>query len=92
MADGMAKKHGRARFYLSCNDFYTLYFLVKMLLVKLKSLHTSVCWNINYGTKKTETKNVKALNMAEFISTFDQYPHKFKFGHLVSSIILGPFC
>ena len=56
MAGGMAKKQGRARFYLSCNDFYTLYFLVKILLVKLKNLHTSVCWNLNYGTKKQKPK------------------------------------
>ena len=30
--------------------------------------------------KKTETKNVKALNMVEFINPCEQYPHKFKFG------------
>ena len=38
MVGGMAKKQGRARFYISCNYFCTLYFLVKMLLVKLKTL------------------------------------------------------
>ena len=36
---------------------------------------------------KTETKNVKAANMVEFIKTCDQYPRRFHFGHFFSSII-----
>ena len=52
----MVKKQGRGRFYLLSNYFYTLYFLVKMLLVKLKNLHTSVYLNLNYGTTKQEPK------------------------------------
>ena len=37
----MVKKWGKARFYLSYNYSYTLYFLVKILLVKLKNLYHS---------------------------------------------------
>ena len=37
----MVKKWGKARFYLSYNYSYTLHFLVKILLVKLKNLHHS---------------------------------------------------
>ena len=54
MVDEMAKKWGRARFYLSCNC--TLCFLVKILLVKLKSLHTSACLNLNCDTAKQNAK------------------------------------
>ena len=56
MAGEMVKKQGRGRFYLLSNYFYTLYFLAKMLLVKLKNLHTSVYLNLNYGTTKQEPK------------------------------------
>ena len=42
----MAKEQSRARFYLSCSYFCTLYFLVNMLLVKLKNLHTSASLNL----------------------------------------------
>ena len=44
----MVKKQGRARFS-SYIYFCTLYLLVKMLLVKLRNLHTSACLNLNYG-------------------------------------------
>ena len=37
---------------------------------------------------KTGTNNVKVAKMMEFIKTCDQYPRKFNFGHLFSSIIL----
>ena len=52
-----------------------IYFLVKILLVKLKNLHTSACLNLNYGTAKQKPK------MVELIKTRDQYPHKINFGH-----------
>ena len=54
MVDEMVKKWGRASFYLSCNC--TLCFLVKILLVKLKSLHTSACLNLNCDTAKQNAK------------------------------------
>ena len=56
VAGGMVKKHGKARCYLSCNYFWTLYILVKMLLVKLKYLHTSACLKLNYDTTKEKPK------------------------------------
>ena len=46
MVGEMVKKQGRARFYVSCNYSYTSYFLVKILLVKLKKLHISTCLNL----------------------------------------------
>ena len=35
---------------------------------------------------KTVNKNVKSAKMMEFIKTYDQYPHKFNFGHLFISL------
>ena len=49
-------KYGRARFCLSCKYYCTLYFLVKVLLVKLKNLYTSPYLNLNYGTTKEKPK------------------------------------
>ena len=46
----MVKKKDRTRFYLSCNYSSILYFLVNILLVKLKNLHPSACLNLNYDT------------------------------------------
>ena len=56
MMGELVKKQGRARFYISCNYSCTLQFLVKILLGKLKNLHTSGCLNLNYGTKITKPK------------------------------------
>ena len=56
MAGEIFKKQGRTRFYFSCNYFCTLYILVKMLLVKLKNLHTSACLNLNNDTTKQKPK------------------------------------
>ena len=52
MLGEMVKKWGRVIFYLSYNYSYTLYFLEKILLVKLKNLYTSVCFSLTYGTTK----------------------------------------
>ena len=52
----MAKKYGRARFYISCNYSYTLYFLVKILQVKLKNFHASAYLKLNYCTIKHKPK------------------------------------
>ena len=52
MAGEMVKEFGRARLYISCNYSCTLYFLVKILLVKLKNFHTSACLKLNYCTTK----------------------------------------
>ena len=45
------KKWGRGSLYLSCNCSYKLYSCVKLLLAKLKNLHTSVCLNLNYAQR-----------------------------------------
>ena len=75
----------RERFYLSCNYYCTLYFLVKLKELNFSRLESKL-WH-----GKTETKNEKVAKMVEFIKTCDQYPRKFNFGHLFSSIILPPF-
>ena len=60
----MAKQYGRARFYISCNHFCTLYILMKIFLVKLKNVHTSTCLKLNYGSTKQKQKNVKVAKMS----------------------------
>ena len=81
-------KKGQAKVFFDIIYLCTLYFLVKILLVKLKILHTLAYVNVNYGTKKTETKTVKFGRMVQFIETYDQCPRKFNFSHFFSSIIL----
>ena len=61
MVGEMVKKWVRARFYLSYNYSSTLYFLVKILLVKLKNLHTSACLNPNYGRAKQKPRMRRVL-------------------------------
>ena len=56
MVGEMIKKQGRASLYISCNYSCTINFLVKILLVKLKNLHTSACLRLNYGTTKQKPK------------------------------------
>ena len=42
---------------------------------------------------KTETKNVKAVEMVGFIKTCDQSPHRFNFGHFFQlTAFSSPFC
>ena len=52
MVGEMVKKQGRARLYISCNYSCTLYFIVNILLVKLKNLHTAAYLKLNYCTTK----------------------------------------
>ena len=89
----MVKKQGRARLYISCNYYScTIYFLVKILLVKDPSHFSMLVTKLWHG--KTESKNVKAAKMVEFIKTCDQCPpRRFNFGNFFNSIILPPpFC
>ena len=51
MLGEMIKRWGKARFYLPCNYSCKLYFLMKVLLVKLKNFYSSEL-NLNYGTAK----------------------------------------
>ena len=39
-----------------CNYSYTLHSLVKILLIKLKNRHSSVCLKLNFGTTKQKSK------------------------------------
>ena len=45
----------RAKLYLSCNCFFTLYFLAKVK-VRLKNCQTLASLNLNYGTTKQKPK------------------------------------
>ena len=56
MLGEMVKKQGWARLFISCNYSCTFYFLVKILLVKLKNLHTSACLKLNCCTTKHKPK------------------------------------
>ena len=70
----------------SSNSSCTLYVLVKMKDVKLKSLHTLACLNLNYGTKN---RNQKWLQMVELIKSCVQYPCKFNLGHIFIVLLLS---
>ena len=59
MAGEMVEKYCRAKLYTSYNYSCKLYFLVKILLVKLKNLHNSACLKLNYGTAKQKPKMLK---------------------------------
>ena len=52
----MVKKQGWARLFISYNYSCTFYFLVKILLVKLKNLHASACLKLNYYTTNHKPK------------------------------------
>ena len=61
---------------------------MKILLFKLKNLHTSACLKLNYGT--TQTKNVKATKMVKFIKICDQNPCRFTFGNFSTQLPYPP--
>ena len=56
MMGEMVEKKGRAKLYISCYYACKLYFLVKILLVKLNNLRPSACLNLNYSTTKHKGK------------------------------------
>ena len=56
MMSEMVKKQGWARLFISCNYSCAFYFLVNILLVKLKNLHTSACLKLNYCITKHKPK------------------------------------
>ena len=57
MVGEMVKKWGGTRLYLSCSYSCRLFFLVNILLVKLKNLHNSACL---LESKLWHSKNVKS--------------------------------
>ena len=75
MLGKIVEKWGRARFYLSRNYSGSLYSLKKKLFFKLKNLHSSACFDLNYDAAKQYPK------LVGFIKSCDQYPHKFNFVH-----------
>ena len=84
MVGEMVKKQGRARLYISCNYSCTSYFLVKILLVKLKNLPISECLKLNYCIAKQRLQrwwNLPKLVTDTFVN----------FGIFFNSIILSPF-
>ena len=88
MVDEMVKKWGRASFYLSCNC--TLCFLVKILLVKLKSLHTSACLNLNCGRAKQNAKIWRVQRWWNLSKLLTNTLTNFNLGLFFSSLIVPP--
>ena len=88
MVGEMVKKQGWARLFISCNYSCTFYFLVKILLVKLKNLHTSACLKLNYCTAKHKPKILRLQrwwNLSKLVTdTF------IIIGNFFNSIILSP--
>ena len=88
MVDEIFKKSGRARFYISCNYSCTIYFLVKILLVKIKNLHTSAWLKLNYCTSKHKPK-MESLqrwwNLSKRVTN-----SLVNFGNFFNSLILSP--
>ena len=80
----MVKKWGREIFYISCNYFCTISFLVKTLLAKLKNLYHSVCLNLSHKKKQNSDQNVKVEKMVVSVKTFDYYHNKFNFSNFFS--------
>ena len=68
----MVKKWGRGqeRFYISRNYSYTISFMVKILLVKLKNLYIQYAW-ISIIKKQNHNQNEKVEKMVVFVKTFD---------------------
>ena len=60
--DEIVKKCGRKRFYISCNWYCTLSFLVKILLFKLKNLYIQYAW-IWFMKKQNNNQNVNVEKM-----------------------------
>ena len=70
-------------FYISCNYSYTISFLEKILLVKLKNLYIQYDW-ISIMKKYNINQNVEIEKMVVFVKTFDCYHHKFNFANFFS--------
>ena len=56
MVGEMFIKQGMAILYISWNYSCTLYFVMKILLVKLKDLQDPGCLKLDYGTTKQKRK------------------------------------
>ena len=69
MVSEMIKKWSRARFYLSCNYSCTLYFLLKILLAKLKEpFHFNILESKSWCSNN-KTKNVRGAKMVGLTKT-----------------------
>ena len=83
MVGEMVKKQGKTKLYISCNYSCTSYFLVKILLVKLKNLPISECLKLNYCIAKQRLQrwwNLPKLVTDTFVN----------FGIFFNSIIFSP--
>ena len=68
---------GQEKVYISCNYSCTIYFLVKILLVKLKHLYIPYAW-ISIVKKQNSNQNVKVEKMVVLVKTFDHSHYKFQ--------------
>ena len=59
---------------------HTILFSKNFISQVKESAHFSML-EAKFWHNKTETKNVKIVNMAEFSKTCHQYPHRFNFGN-----------
>ena len=91
MVGEMVKKLGWGRLLISCNYSCTFYSSVKILLVKLKNLHTSACLQLNCCTTKYKPKMWRLQiwwNSSKLVTNT-----LVNFGNCFNYIILSPsFC
>ena len=75
MVGEMVKKQGRARLHISCNYSCTSYFSMKILLAKLKDLHTSAVHDIYANFDQYPTLEMRA-NFLDISKAFDKVWHE----------------
>ena len=76
-------KRDMARFYLSFNYYCSTFFLVKVILVKLKNLYIRHAWI--FIMEKLVIKKLNGEKMVGFVKTFDHYHQKFNFDQFFSN-------
>ena len=69
-----------------CSYSCTIYFLVKILLVKLKYLYIEYAW-ISIMKKQNCNQNGNVEKMAVLVKTFDHYQHKFQLFQMSCKIV-----
>ena len=77
---------GQGNVYISCNYSYTISFLVKILLVKLKYLYIQYAW-ISIMKKQNSNQNVKVGKMVVLVKFRLKFNHGFtNHGYLHSAV------
>ena len=77
---------GQGKVYILCNSSCTIYFLVKILLFKLKYLYIPHAW-LSIKKSKNSNQNVKVEKMVVLVKTFDYYHHKFQLLKLLCKVV-----